>query len=139
MFYRSSLPDIFCKKGFLEISENSQEHTCARVSNLIKLQARPATLLKKRLWNRCFSVNFAKFLRTPFLREHLRWLLLYLLLRFLQLLLQLAVVVRVYLKADHLVLCALFLPLMLASLCLFSPHIVLEVSLFCLSMISGQL
>ena len=27
---------------------------------------RPATLLKKRLWCRCFPVNFAKFLRTPF-------------------------------------------------------------------------
>ena len=27
---------------------------------------RPATLLKKRLWHRCFPVNFAKFLRTPF-------------------------------------------------------------------------
>ena len=33
---------------------------------------RPATLLKKRLWLRCFPVNFAKFLRTPFLSEHLR-------------------------------------------------------------------
>ena len=31
------------------------------------LQARPATLLKKRLWHRCFSVNFLEFLRTPFL------------------------------------------------------------------------
>ena len=30
---------------------------------------RPATLLKKRLWRRCFPVNFAKFLRTPFLRN----------------------------------------------------------------------
>ena len=29
----------------------------------------PATLLKKRLWHRCFSVNFAKFLRTPFLQN----------------------------------------------------------------------
>ena len=28
---------------------------------------RPATLLKKRLWHRCFSVNVAKFLITPFL------------------------------------------------------------------------
>ena len=37
---------------------------------------RPATLLKKRLWRGCFPVNFAKFLRTPFLTEHLRWLLL---------------------------------------------------------------
>ena len=35
-----------------------------------------ATLLKKRLWHRCFPVNFAKFLRTPFFTEHLWWLLL---------------------------------------------------------------
>ena len=34
------------------------------------------TLLKKRLRNTCFPVNFAKFLRTPFFLEHLRWLLL---------------------------------------------------------------
>ena len=37
---------------------------------------RPATLLKKRLWHRCFPVKFAKFLRTPFFTEHLWWLLL---------------------------------------------------------------
>ena len=37
---------------------------------------RPATLLKKRLWHRCFPVNFVKFLRTAFLTEHLWWLLL---------------------------------------------------------------
>ena len=30
---------------------------------------RPATLLKKRLWHRCFPVNFAKFLRTPILQN----------------------------------------------------------------------
>ena len=30
------------------------------------------TLLKKILWHRCFPVNFAKFLRTPFLTEHLQ-------------------------------------------------------------------
>ena len=40
------------KKVFLKISQNSQENTCARVS--------------------LFPVNFAKFLRTPFLTEHLR-------------------------------------------------------------------
>ena len=32
------------KKVFLEISQNSQENTCARVSFLVKLQ-QPATLL----------------------------------------------------------------------------------------------
>ena len=26
----------------------------------------PSTLLKKSLWQRCFPVNFAKFLSTPF-------------------------------------------------------------------------
>ena len=32
---------------------------------------RPATLSKKRLQNKCFPVNFVKFLRAPFLTEHL--------------------------------------------------------------------
>ena len=36
---RSSSPEVFCKKVFLEISQNSQEKTCATVSFLIKLQA----------------------------------------------------------------------------------------------------
>ena len=36
----------------------------------------PKNFAKKRFWYRCFPVNFAKFLRTPFLAEHLRWLLL---------------------------------------------------------------
>ena len=31
-----SYPDVFCKKMFLEISQNSQENTFARVSILIK-------------------------------------------------------------------------------------------------------
>ena len=30
---------------------------------------RPETLLQKRLWHRCFPVNFAKLLRTPFLQN----------------------------------------------------------------------
>ena len=30
---------------------------------------RSATLLKKRLWHRCFLMNFAKFLRTPFVQN----------------------------------------------------------------------
>ena len=72
------------KKVFLKNSQNSQENICVRVSFLIKLQAsdlffnkvaglKPATLLKKRLCHRCFLMNFEKFLRMPFLKEH--WLL----------------------------------------------------------------
>ena len=57
---RSRGPDVFCEKVFLEISQKSQENTCARVS-----------FLKKRLKHRYFSVNFAKLLRTPFFTEHL--------------------------------------------------------------------
>ena len=33
-----------------------------------------SNFIKKSLWHRCFPVNFAKFLRTPFFTEHLRWL-----------------------------------------------------------------
>ena len=64
------------KKLLLEIWQNSQENNCARVSFLIKLRARSATLLKKRLWHRYFPVNILKFLTLLFHTEHLWWLLL---------------------------------------------------------------
>ena len=38
---------------------------------------RAANLLKKRLWHRCFPVNFVKFPRTPFLQNTSGRLLLY--------------------------------------------------------------
>ena len=41
---------------------------------LIKLQTSGPDI--KRPWHRCFPVNFAKFIRTSFLTEHLRWPLL---------------------------------------------------------------
>ena len=37
---------------------------------------RPATLLKKSPWHRCFPVKVVKFPRTSFLTEHIWWLLL---------------------------------------------------------------
>ena len=70
---------VLSKKVFLEISQNSQENTRARVSLFNKVAAlRPATLLKKRLWHRCFPVNVAKFLKSPFLEDTSVRLLLYL-------------------------------------------------------------
>ena len=48
-----------------------------RVTISSYLYMRPATLLKKRLWRRCFPVNFVKFLRTPFLQNTSGRLLLY--------------------------------------------------------------
>ena len=67
---------VLCEKMFLEISQNLQGNICFGVSFLIKLQARPATLLKKILWQSYFPVNFVKFLRAPFLQNTSRWLLL---------------------------------------------------------------
>ena len=58
---------VSCKKLTLKISENSQENTRSIVF---------CNFTKKRLWHRCFPVNFPKFLRTPFLTEHCQWLLL---------------------------------------------------------------
>ena len=52
MFYKNirSHQKSSIKKVLLQISQNSHENTCARVSFLI----RPATLLKRRLWHRFF-------------------------------------------------------------------------------------
>ena len=54
----------YVKKVFLEILRNSQESTWCQSPLFNKVVGlSPATLLKKRLWNRCFLVNFAKFLK----------------------------------------------------------------------------
>ena len=64
------------KKVFLEISRNSRENTCARVSFLIKLQAEAYNFIKNEPLAQVFSCEFCEILRTPFFSEHLRWLLL---------------------------------------------------------------
>ena len=75
-FTRSSRPEVFCKKGVItNFVKFTGKHVCKSLSFLTKLQACkvagliPATLLKKTLWHSCFPVNFAKFLRTPFLQN----------------------------------------------------------------------
>ena len=56
------------QKMFLKISQNPQGNTRARVFFNKLADLRLATLFKKRLRHRCFQVDFAKFLRTPFLQ-----------------------------------------------------------------------
>ena len=67
---RSSRPKVFCKEGVLR---NFAKFTGKPLSQSLFFNnvagLRPATLLKKRLWDRCFPVNFAKCLRTPFLQN----------------------------------------------------------------------
>ena len=66
---RSTRPDVFCEKGVLgNFTKFTGKHFYQSLF-VKKETGRPATLLKKRLWHRCFSVNFAKFLRTPFLQN----------------------------------------------------------------------
>ena len=67
---RSSHRRCSARKGVLRnFAKFKGKHLCQslyfnKVANL-----RPATLLKQRLWHRCFPVNSAKFLRTPFLQN----------------------------------------------------------------------
>ena len=62
---RSSRLDVFWKKGVVRnFVKFTGKHLCQslffdKIAGLI-----PATLLKKRLWQRCFAVNFAKILRS---------------------------------------------------------------------------
>ena len=51
---------------FLEISQNSQENTCVRLSFLITLQAWPATLLKKETLAQVFSREICEISKNTF-------------------------------------------------------------------------
>ena len=77
MEFRSSCPEVFCKKGLLRnVTKLTGKHQCQSLFFNKVGGLRPTISLKKRLRHRCFAVNFAKFLRPPFFTEHLWWLLL---------------------------------------------------------------
>ena len=59
------------KKMFLEISHNSQENTCARVSFLIKLQV--LAFIKKETLAHVLSREFCKISKITLFTEQLRW------------------------------------------------------------------
>ena len=76
--HRSSRPEVLCRKGVLRnFAKLTGKHLCRSLFFNKVAGLRPGTLLKNKLWRRCFPVNFAKFLRTPILTEHHRWLLLF--------------------------------------------------------------
>ena len=52
--FRSSRPEVFCKKGVLR---NFAKFTGKHLRQSLLLNE----VFKKRLWHRCFPVNFAKF------------------------------------------------------------------------------
>ena len=54
------------KQVFLEISQNSQENTCVRVSFVIKLQASDCNFIKKEIPTQVFSCEFCKTSKNTF-------------------------------------------------------------------------
>ena len=70
----SSLPiDRSSHQGYSGVLRNFAKfvgnHLCQSLFFNKVAGLRATTLLKKRLWHRCFPVNFTKFLRTPFLQN----------------------------------------------------------------------
>ena len=69
---------MLCEKGVLRnFAKFIGKHPCQSFFFNKLAGLRPATLIKRRIWHKCFPMNFAKFLRTPFLTEHLRQLFLH--------------------------------------------------------------
>ena len=66
--YRSSRPEVFCKKVFLKFSQNSQENTCVRVSFLIKFNK----VVKKETLAQVFSCEFCEIFKNSFFAEDLQ-------------------------------------------------------------------
>ena len=63
--YRNNHSQMFFKTGVFKVfAKFTGKHLCQ--SLFFNKVARPKTPFKKRLWSRCFLVNFVKFLRTLF-------------------------------------------------------------------------
>ena len=72
MYLIQSYLKLFTPPALLWYCQKQSPGRCS-----IKRYSVSATLLKRRLQHRWFSVNFAKFFRTPFFTEHLRRLILF--------------------------------------------------------------
>ena len=72
--YSNSRPEVFCTKGVLRnFTKLTGKHLCQSLFFNKAAGFSPPTLLKKKLWHRYFPVNFATFVRKPFIIEHLWW------------------------------------------------------------------
>ena len=68
-FLQKQLLEVIYKKSVLKnFAKLTGKHLFQNLFFNKVAGLRPATLLKKRLWNRCFPINFAKFLGSPFYR-----------------------------------------------------------------------
>ena len=63
---------VVCKKVFLEILQKLiGKHLCQFLFFNKVTSLRPATLLKKRSWHRCFPMSFCEISKNTFFTEHL--------------------------------------------------------------------
>ena len=70
---RSRRPEKFCKKRqFKQFRKIHRKTPVPESLFKIKLQAAPATLLKKRLRHRCFLLDFCETFKNTFFKGHLR-------------------------------------------------------------------
>ena len=69
---RSSRRSCSVKKVFLEISQNSQENTCARDSFFNKVAGQACNFIKKDSVVQVFSCEFCEISKNAFFIEHLR-------------------------------------------------------------------
>ena len=77
--YRKSRLELFCKNDVLKnFAKFTGKHLCYSLFLNKVAGLSLAALSKKRLWYRCFPVNFGKFSRALFYIKYLWWLLLYL-------------------------------------------------------------
>ena len=77
-YHRSSHWRFSVKKGVLRnFAKFTGKQLCQSLFFNKVAGIRPVTLFKKRLWDKCFSVNFAKFLRKPFWHNTSEWPLLF--------------------------------------------------------------
>ena len=68
--FGSGRPEVFYKKDVLSnFAKFTRKHRCQSLLLNKVVGLRSATLLRRRLWHRYFPVNFAYFLRTPFLHN----------------------------------------------------------------------
>ena len=69
--FQKQPPDVFYRgEGvFKYFAKFTRKHLCQSLFFNKVAGLRAAILLKNRLWRRCFPVNFAKVLRTPFLQN----------------------------------------------------------------------
>ena len=74
---RSSRLEVFCTKGALRnCAKFTEKHLCQSLFFIKVAGLRACNFIKKETLAQCFPVNFAEFLRTPFITEHLWWLFL---------------------------------------------------------------